>query len=98
MKRKYRGFDPNKPDPIPSDFKVPGYLVTSQPSVGTTGFNSTDVRSWQLHHPWSPDGNQASLGDGPSWIYSCDQLLRQFMARGQREDAAKLVDYIKQCQ
>ncbi len=99
MKRKYRGFDPSKPDPIPSDFKVLGYLVTSKPSVGTTGFNSTNVLSWQLHHPYSPDGDFDALPhDSPSWIYSCDQLLRQFMARGQREDAAKLVDYVKQCQ
>ena len=102
MKRKYRGFDPNKPDPIPDDFKVPGYLVTKEPFMGTwvaTELNSTNVLSWQLHHPFSPDGDIDSLPhDSPSWIYSCDQLLRQFIARRQREDAKWLLEYVKQCQ
>ena len=97
MKREYRGFDPNKPDPIPDGFKVPGYLVTSEPFVGTTGLNSTNVRSWQLHHPRSPDGDLMSLADGPSWIVSCDQLLRQFITHGRREDARWLLEYVKQC-
>lgn len=98
MRTKPHGFDPTKPQPLPDDFRVPGYVVLHDWSDGSIRLEDS-LLSW--HIDWAGanavvTGRSLRLENTDQLsIYSCDQLLRRLMGQGLREEAEKFLDLVK---